>query len=123
MTSRAAIEVSSPTPIFQSKPSGRITGSIAVAHLGDYAVLHLGRLAVMHGEVGRRPEQQRDQHDHRAGAIEEGLAAIDQPQCLAMRRFGQRYGGISRMNGASLLLRMVDFSSRAVSTAIRKPST
>ncbi len=27
------------------------------------------------------------------------------------------------MNGASLLFRMVDFSSRAVATAIRKPST
>src|SRR5664279_2287581 len=41
---------------------------------------------------------------------------------ISDENLGQRYGGISRMKGASLLLSTVDFSKRAVSTAIRNPS-
>jgi len=39
------------------------------------------------------------------------------------RTVGQRYGGISSMKDERVLLRTVDFSSRAVKIAARKPNT
>src|SRR5450755_4122335 len=41
---------------------------------------------------------------------------------ISDENLGQRYGGISRMKGESLLFSTVDFNRRAVSTAMRNPS-
>ena len=50
-TSRAAKEVTMPMPIFQSKPSGAMTGSMSAAQAAGKAVAQLlAGLAVERGE-------------------------------------------------------------------------
>jgi hypothetical protein len=79
MVSRAAKEVISPMPIFQLNPSGLMTGSM-VRPSARPGCPDGRRMAVGVGQCAATHRQHRHQQDHRAGAPQKNLRAIQQPQ-------------------------------------------
>ena len=118
ITSRAITDVSSPIPIFQLNPSGRINGSIS----SPSRPIRLCARSAWNGMWLR----------NQSTIV---TSRITVPACfrntlprsisrrLSERTVGSRYCGSSRMKGADDAFRIEDFSSHAVARAATNPST
>ena len=84
MTSRATMELTRPMPIFQLKPSGRMTGSMKWPMRPMTLVARSEDLRdprdEVHGQHAEHPDQEADREDDGAGLLQEKHAAVIEPQ-------------------------------------------
>ena len=78
--SRASTEVSSPMPIFQLNPRGRMTGSINWPSLPMTLSASCGKVPAMHRQMAQDPERNRHADNNRARLVEEDARPVVEPQ-------------------------------------------